>query len=88
LTDAPIPWPYVQRLGDKRSLIVCGSLEQAIRTESVSAVARHWGVSRWTVQRWRAAIGVERFNEGTLASWSRLKETRIGEGYKIGRGRR
>lgn len=25
----------------------------------------HWQTSRWTVRRWRHALGVDRFNEGT-----------------------
>jgi hypothetical protein len=84
MTGAPIPWPYVQRRGDKRSLIVCGGLEQAIRTESIEAVAYHWGVSRWTVSRWRRALAVQRYNRGTLAAWSRLRDTRLGGSWRHG----
>jgi predicted RNA-binding Zn-ribbon protein involved in translation (DUF1610 family) len=62
LTDAPIVWPY----GPRRSLIVCGDLLRAIRTEGASAVAYHWGVNLDTVWAWRKAVGVPQFTEGTI----------------------
>ena len=64
LTDAPVIWPFSQEHGP-RSLILCGALIQAVRRESVSAVAAHWGVSRNTVWRWRKALNVPCRNEGT-----------------------
>jgi hypothetical protein len=64
LTDALIPWP-VSRQPGPRSLILCGGLVEAVRCESESAVAAHWGVAPETVWRWRTALGVPFFNEGT-----------------------
>jgi hypothetical protein len=64
LTDAPVPWPFARQPGP-RSLILCGELVLAVRVESASAVAAHWGVGRETVGRWRKALGVPFFNEGT-----------------------
>lgn len=45
LTDAPVIWPVTQKAGP-RSLILCGDLVRAVQTESVPAVAAHWGVGR------------------------------------------
>ena len=64
LTDAPVMWPFTQQAGP-RSPILCGDLVLAVRGESVSAVAAHWGVARETVWRWRRALGVTRFTRGT-----------------------
>jgi hypothetical protein len=65
LTDAPVVWPFSKRAGP-RSLILCGDLVRAVRCESASAVAAHWGVGRETVWRWRRVLGVGQFNRGTL----------------------
>lgn len=64
LTDARIQWPRVLKTG-KRSLIVCGDLVRAIRTESELAICHHWGVSVGVVWLWRKALGVGRVTEGT-----------------------
>jgi len=66
LTDAPIPWPRVLKTG-RIALIVCGDLARAVRVESRQAVAHHWGVTPETVWKWRKALGVEEYNEGTRA---------------------
>lgn len=63
-TDAPIPWPYRKWTG-KRSLILTGDLERAVRCESEIAIAHHWGVSTFMVWRWRKKLGVGRITEGT-----------------------
>jgi hypothetical protein len=64
LTDAPIQWPYVRRKGP-HSLILCGDLVRAVKTESVSAVVHHWGVSPSTVHQWRKALDVTKWTIGT-----------------------
>lgn len=64
ITDAPIPWPRRRKSG-RAQLIVCGDLVAALRVESASAIAHHWGVSITTVWSWRKALGVERVTEGT-----------------------
>jgi hypothetical protein len=68
MTDAPIPWPLGRHPGKSvraRSLVLCGDLAQAVRRESATAVAYHWGVTAQTVTRWRKALGVGHVNEGT-----------------------
>src|SRR4051812_44848445 len=64
LTDAPVVWPYTREHGP-RSLILYGDLARAVRHESASAVAAHWGVGRETVWRWRRALGVPEYTRGT-----------------------
>ena len=44
-------------------------LARAVQVESVEAIVYHWGVSRYKVRRWRHALGVDRFNDGTLDLW-------------------
>lgn len=61
-SDGPIPWPM--KWGT-RSIILCGDLIDAVKGESVSAIARNWGVSRKVVAKWRRALGVEIYNQGT-----------------------
>jgi hypothetical protein len=70
ITDAPVPWPYAVRWS-RRSLCLTGDLVLAVRCETVVAVASWWGVSRSTVRIWRRALGVARFNPGTLECWRR-----------------
>ena len=86
MTEAPVPWPYTRHRGDDvpksawPMLIICGDLELAIRTESVRAVAYHWGVTANTVFRWRRALGVERMTEGTarlLSTHAHAKLTKL-----------
>lgn len=75
ITDAPVPWPFARRIqtgsggGGTRSPVVCGDLASAIRRESTSAVAHHWGVSIHLVMRWKRAIGVLPATEGSEANF-------------------
>jgi hypothetical protein len=64
MTDAPIPWPRAYRKG-RVSLILCGDLIRAVRTESETAIAHHWGVGITTVLTWRRALGVKKWTPGT-----------------------
>jgi hypothetical protein len=78
VTDAPLPWPCARTTPPARPLpVVTPELARAIRTESVEAVAYWWGISRWIVRRWRQALGVPRFNPGTLARWRELAPTKL-----------
>jgi hypothetical protein len=61
-SDGPIPWPLKWK---SRSLILCGSLVEAVKQESEVAVGHHWGVNIKTVQKWRRALEVEIYNSGT-----------------------
>ncbi len=79
ITDAPIAWPvcHTPQGGGKLVPILCGDLVRAVTEEAVQAVAYNWGVSRWTVQRWRRALGVGRMTPGTLKLWQRLAPVRL-----------
>ena len=61
-SDAPIPWPKIWR---RRSLVICGDLLRALRTESVYAVSYHWGLSRASVSYYRQQLSIPRLNPGT-----------------------
>ena len=80
LTDARIPWPDRYKTGVP-SLILCGDLIAAVRTESATAVAHHWGVSTQTVWIWRTALTVEKWTPGTM----RLVRYYIKQGQKASR---
>jgi len=79
ITTAPIPWPWSlhHHGAGIRVPILTGDLVKAVRTESNQAVAYHWGVSRWTVARWRRALGLGRMTPGTLARWRELRPQRL-----------
>jgi hypothetical protein len=76
-TAAPIPWPYAARIGGTPPLILCGDLVRAIRTETASAVAFHWGVNRSVVHDWRQVLGVGRFTAGTKLRWQELAKKKL-----------
>jgi hypothetical protein len=61
-SDAPIPWPRIWR---HRSLVICGDLLRALKTESVYAVSYHWGLSRATVSYYRQQLSIPRQNPGS-----------------------
>jgi len=61
-SDAPIPWP---RIWCRRSLIICGDLLRALKTESVYAVSYHWGLSRAIVSYYRQQLKIPRYNPGS-----------------------
>jgi hypothetical protein len=58
VSDAPIAWPLGWAHGGL-SLVVYAGLEQAIRRESIQAVAHHWGVTPQTVTKWRGRLGIQ-----------------------------
>jgi hypothetical protein len=61
---APVPWPCA-RGGGTRGLILCGDLIRAVRFESPTAVAYHWGVHRSTIVQWRRALEAPRMTLGS-----------------------
>ena len=77
ISDAPIPWPYSSGQRWRPLPVLCAGLLRAVERESVEAVAHHWGVSRWTVRRWRHLLGVARFNDGTRAAWARIAPAKL-----------
>jgi hypothetical protein len=71
LSNARIPWPKGRTGKRSRALILYGALAQAVRRESVCAVAYWFGIARFTVWQWRKALGVDRRTPGTSALRSR-----------------
>ena len=67
-SEGPLPWPQCHIQGP-RSLILFEDLARAVAVESCRAVALAWGVSRFSVHKWRKSLGVERANAGTSARW-------------------
>ena len=67
LSAGRIPWPLCKPIGRGRpGLLVEEELARAIRCESSLAVQHWWGASPRVVWCWRKALGVPRFNEGSL----------------------
>jgi hypothetical protein len=67
-SDGRIPWPRCRRLdthGGGSGLLVDEELARAVRLESEAAICYWFGVNYSFVWRWRKALGVERFNEGS-----------------------
>src|SRR5262249_9931238 len=63
-----IPWPRCRRPGTRgggSGLLVDAELARAVRCESALAVRHWWGVVPSVVWRWRKALGVELFTEGS-----------------------
>jgi hypothetical protein len=69
-----ITWPLAF-YGRQRSLVVCGDLVRAVRSESVQAVAHWWGVSVEKVRLLRRALGVPAMNEGSIRLWKMYAQT-------------
>jgi hypothetical protein len=65
-SDGCIPWP-ISKAGQRgaKMLVIYGGLAQAIRRESVQAVAYWWGVTPQTVTKWRRLLGIRNNPEGT-----------------------
>ena len=64
-TDAPISWPcgcLRRKSPGSPSIIVDDELARAVRDESALAIGYWWGVSRFTVHKWRKALGADRKN--------------------------
>ena len=67
LSAGRIPWPLCKPAGRGHpGLLVEEELARAIRCESVLALRHWWGASPRVVWCWRQALGVPRFNEGSL----------------------
>lgn len=76
-SDGPIPWPRRLKTG-RHSLILCGDLVRAVRTESSVAVQHWFGVGVVTVAKWRVALGVDRQNNsGTQALYRELQPQKL-----------
>jgi len=72
-----IAWPRRKKTG-AHSLILCGALVTAVRTESALAIEHWFGVSSRTVSHWRIALGVDRQNNaGTQRLYSALAPVKL-----------
>jgi hypothetical protein len=79
-SDGRIPWPLTTpagRRGGRYSYILCGSLVQALRLESSIAIQYWWGVGESVVSRWRKALGVKPFNEGSLQLFRKITPLKL-----------
>lgn len=63
-----MPWPQCHIRG-RRSLILFEDLARAVKVESLLAIKIAWGVSRFSINKWRKLLEVERVNQGTAARW-------------------
>ena len=82
--DVIIPWPRCRRPGTHgggSGLLVDEELARAIRLESSLAIQHWFGVDYSVVTRWRKALGVPRFNEGS-ARLQTVLNVRKGEALK------
>lgn len=78
MSDGLIQWPCALKTG-RRSLIVCGDLARAVRTESEIAICHHWGVNVVTVWSWRKALGVPQINDGTARLYHEYSPEKLTE---------
>jgi hypothetical protein len=67
ISNARVPWPRCRdpQCRGGSGLLVDDELLRALRTEAAVAVAYWWGVPSTRVSKWRRALGVERFTEGS-----------------------
>src|SRR5262245_58680331 len=64
ISDGPIPWP-MGKTTRKPAMILCGDLVKALRNESATAIMHEWNVRHHTVWKWRKALGIDQYTEGT-----------------------
>ena len=77
-TNALIPWPVTK--GHRKQLILCGDLLRALKTESVAAVAFHFGISHALVSELRQRFGVERYTAGSMRLfWRNIERARTAD---------
>jgi hypothetical protein len=77
LSGGRIPW-LIGKRDQRRALVLCGALADAVRREAAIAVAYWWEVTGQTVTVWRKALGVGPMTDGTsrlrslhsLESWA------------------
>jgi DNA-binding XRE family transcriptional regulator len=76
--DGRIPWPLGRvGHGGKGAYVVTPELAGAIRSESAAAICYWFGVSTTTVSKWRRALGVPPFNDGTRKLYSLWKPAKL-----------
>jgi DNA-binding Xre family transcriptional regulator len=76
--DGRIPWPLGRvGHGGKGAYVVTPELARAIRSESAAAICHWLGVGTSTVSKWRRALGVPPFNDGTRKLYSMWKPAKL-----------
>jgi hypothetical protein len=65
VTAGRISWPIGQQ-GRSKAIVLFKGLARAVRREAAAAVMHAWSVGPATVNKWRRALGVARWNEGDL----------------------
>lgn len=86
-SNGRIPWPRRKKTG-RHSLVLCGDLILAVKSESSEAIQYWFGVSPVTVWKWRSALGVDRKNNpGTNKLYRELKPAKLTD-ERAGEGRR
>jgi DNA-binding XRE family transcriptional regulator len=77
-SDGRIPWPLAKPPGRAAiAFTLCGSLVKAVRQESSIAIQHWWGVGESVVSRWRKALGVQEFNEGTMQLFRKITPLKL-----------
>ena len=77
-SDGRIPWPLGRvGHGGKGAYVVTAELAAAIRNESAAAMCYWFGVGTSTVSKWRRALGVPPFNDGTRQLYSPWKPAKL-----------
>jgi DNA-binding Xre family transcriptional regulator len=77
-SDGPAPWPMGRvGHGGRGAYIITDALARAVRAESAAAISHWLGVSIGTVSKWRRALGVPPFNEGTRRLYSLWKPAKL-----------
>jgi len=71
--DGQIPWPCTH---GRKTPIVCGDFFRALKSESRTAVAHHFGVCESLVTRYRKILGIPKLTPGTVKLYSRIAGTR------------
>src|SRR5438045_2754483 len=73
-------WPKGPRRQDREARPDPDEGVGACRPDRVLLAVRYWrGVGVGLVWRWRKALGVPRFNEGTARLWRELTPARLGD---------
>ena len=74
-TNGAYPWVYRKDTG---SLILCGELIDAVKTEAAVDIMAWYNVSGATVFKWRQALGVDRQNnQGTQRLYKELMPIKL-----------
>ena len=69
-TNARIPWPKykkesTQSGGGSGGFVLCGDLVRALKDESATAIAYHWGVCHGTIVNWRLVLDLKGRSPGS-----------------------